>query len=398
MFSVVAFLLLSLRPSWGLPPYQAPLILGTPEDTIPGEYIVVLSSKLSVKEVTNHIEHASAIIAEEGDESALIDIYNIGNFKGYAAKLTDRVRDHLRSMNEIVYIESNEKVHADNCTLQTVATWGIVRTTYRNLPTIAEYSYETDGGNGVNVYIIDTGIETTHPDFEGRAKWGVDFVDDPSPMTDLHGHGTHVAGTVMSNTYGVAKKATAIAVRVLNENGSGTKSGVISGINWVAAQHTPGKKSVANMSLGGSSSAVEDAAVDAAVELGVNFVVSAGNSNTDACSQSPASASQCVTVMASDSSDKFAIFSNYGTCTDIIAPGVKITSTWLEGGINTISGTSMASPHVAGVVAKYLSSQSTVPSPANVKAWLINNASTNKISNVPTTLPTPNKLLFMDCL
>ena len=138
--------------------------------------------------------------------------------------------------------------------------------------------------------------------------------------------------------------------------------------------------------------------MDAAVELGVNFVVSAGNSNTDACSQSPASASQRVTVMASDSSDKFAIFSNYGTCAHIIAPGVKITSTWLEGGINTISGTSMASPHVAGVAAKYLSRQSTVPSPAEVKAWLINNASTNKISNIPTSLPTPNKLLFMDCL
>ncbi|KAL5502273.1 hypothetical protein EMCRGX_G009019 [Ephydatia muelleri] len=228
-------------------------------------------------------------------------------------------------MPEVAYVEYNQKVHTmQSCTLQTGATWGIVRTTSRNLPTVSDYSYGPTDGTDVNVYIIDTGIQTSHPDFGGRAIWGIDFVDDPSPMADQNGHGTHVAGTVMSNTYGVAKKATAIAVRVLDENGSGTNDNVIRGINWVASQHRAGKKSVAN-----------------------------------------------VTVMASDSTDKFSTFSNYGTCAHIIAP--------------------------AGVVAKYLSSQSTVPTPASVKAWLTSNATSGKITNVPTST-TPNKLLFQQCL
>ncbi|KAL5502356.1 hypothetical protein EMCRGX_G009111 [Ephydatia muelleri] len=294
-------------------------------DSIPGEYIVILNQQLSSKNVTDHLTVARKLVTEYGNGSSLTAVYGVGKFNGYAAKLNDKLRDMLRSMPEVAYVEYNQKVHTmQSCTLQTGATWGIVRTTSRNLPTVSDYSYGPTDGTDVNVYIIDTGIQTSHPDFGGRAIWGRDFVDDPSPMADQNGHGTHVAGTVMSNTYGVAKKATAIAVRVLDENGSGTNDNVIRGINWVASQHRAGKKSVAN-----------------------------------------------VTVMASDSTDKFATFSNYGTCAHITAP--------------------------AGVVAKYLSSQSTVPTPAGVKAWLTSNATSGKITNVPTST-TPNKLLFQQCL
>eukprot|EP00731_Ephydatia_muelleri_P006084 Em0003g332a len=396
--SILVVALFLLGTSSARPSYQAPLLSGSSRNAIPGEYIVILNEKLSSIDVTDHLTVARKLVTEYGNGSSLTAVYAVGKFNGYAAKLNDKLRDMLRSMPEVAYVEYNQKVHTmQSCTLQTGATWGIVRTTSRNLPTVSDYSYGPTDGTGVNVYVIDTGIQTSHPDFGGRAIWGIDYVDNPSPKTDLNGHGTHCAGTVMSNTYGVAKKATAIAVRVLDENGSGTTAGVISGINWVAGQHSSGKKTVGSMSLGGGKSTSLNNAVDAAVTAGVNFAVAAGNEYQDACNVSPASASKCVTVMASDSTDKFATFSNYGTCAHIIAPGVKITSTWINSGINTISGTSMATPHVAGVMAKYLSSQSTVPTPASVKAWLISNATSGKITNVPTST-TPNKLLFQQCL
>ncbi|KAL5502263.1 hypothetical protein EMCRGX_G009008 [Ephydatia muelleri] len=394
-------LLLSLlaRAAWSLPAYHAPLLSGSSPTAVPGEYVVVLNSKLRQYAVSDHIARVRALIARDGNGSALTYVYAIGNFNGYAAKLSDGARERLRAMKEVAYVEYNQKYSTQqSCSLQTDATWGIVRTTYRDLPTVFDYSYGPGDGTGVNVYIIDTGIETTHPDFGGRAIWGVDYVNNPSPKTDLNGHGTHVAGTVMSNTYGLAKKATAIAVRVLDENGSGYMEDIISGIDWVAGQHTSGKKSVATMSLSGLKSDAMNSAVDAAVAAGVNFMVAAGNNKQNACNYSPASSSLSVAVMASDSTDKFATFSNYGPCAHIIAPGVAITSTWLDGGISTISGTSMATPHVAGVVAKYLSSQSTVPTPATVKAWLTSVATSDKITNIPNTFPTTNKLVFRDCL
>ncbi|XP_041379811.1 LOW QUALITY PROTEIN: sexual differentiation process putative subtilase-type proteinase isp6-like [Gigantopelta aegis] len=193
-------------------------------------------------------------------------------------------------------------------------------------------------GYGVDIYIIDTGVETTHSDFSGRAEWEMTFVDSYSPGTDLHGHGTHCAGTVMADTWGLAKKATAIAVRVLDEYGSGYVSGVVSGINWVVEQHyKKGRRSVANLSLGGGYSYSLNTAVDSAVSNGVHMVVAAGNEMTDACYRSPASAQYCITVAASDSDDDFAYFSNYGTCVDIIAPGVYITSTWLNNNVAILS-------------------------------------------------------------
>lgn len=370
---------------------------------VDGEYIFVLHETVTDKEKERHIAEVKKLLLSSGNSSHLMSNYTINDFKGYSAKLLDDgLRDKIRLMPEVKYVECSQIVHTyqsnADCTNQKGATWGIVRTTYRDKPTVDDYSYNAAAaGENVKVYVIDTGIFTQHPDFEGRAEWGVDFVDSPSPRDDLNGHGTHCAGTVMSKTWGIAKKATAIAVRVLDQNGSGTTKGVIDGINWVADQHSSGAKTVASMSLGGSKSTSLNNAVDSAVSKGVNFAVAAGNEAQDACNTSPASASNCVSVMASDESDQFADFSNYGRCAHIIAPGVDITSTWNNGGTKTISGTSMATPHVAGVMAKYLSSQSTTSSPKEVKDWLINNATPNKINGVPTSR-TPNLLLFMDCV
>ena len=207
-----------------------------------------------------------------------------------------------------------------------------------------------------------------HNDFERRAIWGFDSVDNPSPETDENGHGTHVAGTVMSKTYGLAKAATAVAVRVLGADGSGSYAGVIAGVNFVA-KDGKGKKAVANMSLGGGKSAAMNNAVAAAVKAGIPFVVAAGNEAQDACNVSPASEPSAITVMCSNSADNFCSFSNYGRCTDMIAPGQSITSTWINGPFsdNTISGTSMSAPHVAGVAAKIISASSSAMTPAQVR-------------------------------
>jgi subtilisin family serine protease len=384
----------------------APLLAEHSPTRVPGEYVVIFDEQVSDDEVTTHLFTVRNLMSYHGNgTNVLMNEYHIGKFRGYGAKMDDKLRDIVRTMNHVQYVECSQYYHTmqDPCALQTGATWGIVRTTFVNLPTPEDYtmySYTTGAGEGVQIYIIDTGIYTQHRDFSGRAVWGADFVDTPSPRTDLNGHGTHVAGTVMSDTWGLAKKGTAIAVRVLDQNGSGTTDGVIGGINWTAGQHSPGKKSVANMSLGGGKSNALNDAVDAAVVAGVNFAVAAGNEAQSACNVSPASATNCVTVGASDIGDRFAGFSNYGNCENIIAPGVDITSTWLNGGTNTISGTSMAAPHVAGVMAKYLSDLPSSTTPFQLTDIIVKEASEGKVSGLtgPVKGSTPNLLIFKECL
>ena len=238
---------------------------------------------------------------------------------------------------------------------QKSAPWGLTRISSRDHPSTAshEYTYPDSAGTGVTAYVIDTGIFVNHPEFQGRARFGRSFTKDGA--RDGNGHGTHVAGTIGSKSYGVAKNVSLVAVKVLDARGSGSTSDVIAGIQWAAkdaaASKSKYRKSVANMSLGGGASTALDKAVKAAVASGLVFGIAAGNSGRDACLLSPARVPEAITVAASDIDDNLASFSEKGKCVDIIAPGVDILSTWNNGKTNTISGTSMATPHVVGVVA-----------------------------------------------
>ena len=307
---------------------------------------------------------------------------------GYSVEMTEKEAIRLSSDPRVKFIEEDGVVYA-NAT-QTGATWGLDRIDQRDRPADGNYNY-TPTGSGVNAYIIDTGIRRTHSNFGGRAFAGYDAIGDGQNSNDCNGHGTHVAGTVGSTTWGVAKSVRLYAVRVLGCNGSGSNSGVIAGIDWVANNHV--KPAVANMSLGGGASTATDNAVQNAINAGVTMVVAAGNENQNACNVSPARAANAITVGSTTSTDARSSFSNFGTCVDIFAPGSSITSTWStsDTATNTISGTSMASPHVAGVAALYLQNNTTA-SPSAVRNAIVGTASSGKLSSIGTG--SPNLLLY----
>ncbi|HET8640739.1 MAG TPA: S8 family peptidase [Pseudonocardiaceae bacterium] len=307
---------------------------------------------------------------------------------GFAAQLTNGQVNALQRNPNIVRIEEDGVVHAT--ATQTNPPWGLDRIDQRNLPLSATYTYNRTGA-GVNAYIIDTGIQANHPQFGTRARSVYDALGGTG--ADCNGHGTHVAGTIGGSTYGVAKAANLRGVRVLNCSGSGTWAQVISGMDWVTANHV--KPAVANMSLGGGLNSSVNAAATRMANAGVFTAVAAGNSNANACSFSPASASNVTTVAASDRTDLRASFSNYGSCVEVYAPGVAVLSSWINSGTNTISGTSMASPHVAGVGVLYKSNFGDVAS-STLNTWIINNATTGVIRSNPTG--TPNRLLFKSTL
>ena len=309
--------------------------------------------------------------------------------KGFSAKLSEKDALEIASDSRVKYVEEDGYVSID--TTQSGATWGLDRIDQRDLPLGGTYTYNVNG-SGVKAYIIDTGINFAHVDFGGRAVSGFDAVDGGT-ADDCNGHGTHVSGTVGGATYGVAKGVTLVGVRVLDCSGSGTNSGVIAGVNWVATDHAAGAPAVANMSLGGGVSQALDDAVNAAIADGVTFAIAAGNSNADACTSSPARAANAITVGATTSTDARASFSNFGTCVDIFAPGQSITSDWYSSNTatNTISGTSMATPHVCGTAALYLSTN-TSASPATVWAALRDNSTLNHVTSPGTG--SPNRLLY----
>jgi subtilisin family serine protease len=343
---------------------------------VPDQYIVTLKSGSKA----GSLARAAGVNPKQTYDSVI---------DGFAAKLTTRQLDALRANPDVTRIEEDQQVRAS--TTQENATWGLDRIDQRTLPLSGSYGYNTTASD-VTAYIIDTGIDPGHPEFGDRAEIAYDATLGGIGL-DCNGHGTHVAGTVGGSTYGVAKGVKLRGVRVLNCAGLGTNADVIEGMDWVRTHAE--KPAVANMSLGGGYSASVNSAATKLSESGVFLAVAAGNDGADACDTSPASASGVTTVAASDKNDNAASFSNYGSCVETYAPGVDITSSWLLGGTDTLSGTSMASPHVAGVGALYKSANGDASS-STVNDWITGNATSGVIKNNPAG--TPDRLLFTNGL
>ncbi|SPN99857.1 probable Subtilisin-like proteinase Spm1 [Cephalotrichum gorgonifer] len=421
----------------------APVLSSTSAETIPGHYIIKFKKGIAEAAVTNHHTWIQQIHEDgevrrtelrkrglevsDGVFSGIKHTYNLaGGFLGYSGHFDEDVIEQVRRHPDVEFIEKDSMVHTqvplpgsamEGCDsdVEKNAPWGLARISHRDTLTFGtfnKYLYAAEGGEGVDAYVIDTGTNINHVDFEGRAKWG-QTIPAGDEDEDGNGHGTHCSGTVAGKKYGVAKKANVYAVKVLRSNGSGTMSDVVKGVEWAANSHLEqveaakkGKRkgfkgSVANMSLGGGKTVALDRVVDAAVDAGVHFAVAAGNDNADACNYSPAAAAKAVTVGASALDDSRAYFSNWGKCTDIFAPGLSILSTWIGSpyAVNTISGTSMASPHIAGLLAYLLSLQPAIGSefytpltPEKLKANLLKIATVGTLTDLPAD--TPNLLAW----
>ncbi|MFC4471022.1 S8 family peptidase [Streptomyces xiangluensis] len=307
---------------------------------------------------------------------------------GYAVRVSASGARSFAADPAVAFVEQDQEVHVNGT--QILPPWGLDRIDQANRPLNLTYTYPDTAGGSATVYVIDTGVRITHSQIDGRARYGYDFVDRDPIAADGNGHGTHVATTAAGSTYGVAKLADIVAVRVLNNSGSGTASGVIAGVDWVTSRSVG--PSVANMSLGAGASTALDTAVRNSIASGITYAVAAGNSTRNAANFSPARVGAALTVGASTSSDYRSSFSNYGSVVDMFAPGSSIPAGWhtSDTATRTLSGTSMAAPHVAGAAAVYLTSHPTAR-PATVHSALVSGATTGVLSNIGSG--SPNRLL-----
>jgi subtilisin family serine protease len=372
----------------------APFFAREGAEVIEGQYMVIFKNEASAADRQSHYDSLKFL---EGED--FLFKYEFDGFTGYSAKMGKETLASVLAMDDTVaYVEVDQAMHALACQTQSnlpSGLWGLGRISQRSLPNQGMYEYNSARGASVTSYIIDTGIMCTHNDFSSRCTYGFDATGEGNG--DGNGHGTHVAGTVGGTTYGVSKNTRLVAVKVLNRQGSGSTSGVTAGINYVANAHGGGAKSVANLSLGGGFSQALNDATNAAVANGVHMVVASGNSNANACNFSPASAANAISVNSMTNTDARSSFSNFGTCTHIFAPGSNILSSWIGSNTatSTISGTSMAAPHVAGVVAEMIEVPGAPQSPSAVRAELQKDATQNVISSPGTG--SPNMLLFIAC-
>jgi subtilisin family serine protease len=354
----------------------APLADAAPGRGVPGSYIVTVSDGIN----------ARGLARRQGvDPTAIYD----AALNGFAARLSPAQLERVRRSPEVVAVEANQVVHAATTQPTGDGMWGLDRIDQRRLPFSKTYKY-TSTGAGVTAYVIDSGTLHSHPDFGDRAKLGFDTFGGTG--RDCNGHGTHVAGTIGGTKFGVAKSVRVRTVRVLDCEGSGTTAGVIDGIDFV--RRDASGPSVANMSISGPQSAALDSAAERLVDSGVAVSVAAGNEGWNACRNSPGRAVGVLTVAAIKPSGAHASFSNYGRCVELYAPGVAVRSDWLGGATATFSGTSMASPHVAGVLALRMSGGGV--SAAAAQTWVRRNATPGTVTGEPTG--TADLLLFKSTL
>ncbi len=355
-----------------------------PSEVIPDRYIVVFND-----DIAHPAAAARAIMQGKGGE--IHHVYSHA-LKGFAASIPAAAYHAVLKNPNVAYVEQDITVSAS--TTQSNATWGLDRIDQAALPLDGKYTYEHDG-TGVQAYVLDSGIRATHSEFSGRVGLGATAIGDGRGTDDCNGHGTHVSGTLGGSVYGVAKGVTLIPVRVLDCQGGGTASGVISGIDWVTAQKTnhPSRPMVANMSLGGGAYSPIDTAVKNSVAAGVFYTVAAGNDNADACNYSPARVASALTLGSTTSNDARSSFSNFGSCLDLFAPGSSIRAAWYTGdtATATLSGTSMASPHAAGVAALVLGANAQA-STAEIRSAIVEAATQNVVSSAG--LGSPNLLLY----
>ncbi|WP_433337399.1 S8 family peptidase [Spirillospora sp. CA-294931] len=367
---VAAPLALAAVPADAAP--AAPLTLAAAGQGIDGQYIVTLKDGVSVGGL---ISKSRVSTLHRYDKA----------INGFAARLSSAQVAKLRTTPGVKAIEQDGIARATE-TQSNPPSWGLDRIDQARLPLSSSYTYNGNGA-GVNAYIIDTGLAASHSDFGGRARNVYD--SQGGNGNDCNGHGTHVAGTVGGAKHGVAKAVKLHGVRVLNCQATGAWSAIIAGIDWVANNHV--KPAVANLSIGGGRSSSVDSATNNLASKGVFVAVAAGNDNRNACDYSPAAAANATTVASSTKTDAKSSFSNYGSCVELYAPGSAITSTWLNGGTNTINGTSMATPHVAGVAALYKAAKGDA-SFSTIRSWLTSTATSGVITGNPSG--TPNKLLY----
>ncbi|KAI9176182.1 hypothetical protein H9P43_006547 [Blastocladiella emersonii ATCC 22665] len=374
-----------------------------PTDALPHKYVVVLRGDADQRAFTRALkaevaaENAREATTTGGIVSAVSHEYTLDGFKGYAGTFSPRLAAKLAGHAKVALVEPDVPVRAAGVQ-ESPASWGLRRLSTRALDLTKPFVYPDVAGAGVTIYAIDTGVDGGHADFGGRVEYGPAFCDGCADGRDENGHGTHVAGLAASATWGVAKRARVVSVRVLDKNGAGTMSGILAGITWAANDaKLTGRTKVASLAISAPKTDALNMALSAAYDNRLVAAAAAGNSGTDACLESPASEPRVLTVGASDDKDQWATWSNYGPCVKMVAPGVEVESTRMGGGSEVRSGTSMATGYAAGVLAQYTSemyaSGKMDPTPKLVTAYVKNAGALWLIKGLPKDSKTQNKLL-----